>query len=168
MCITLFGHSLDGICSTPWVDIDTVREALAAFPDTRIIEAGGDIYAIADPDGDYDQHPRNGWATVVTSDAHDLASGLGRPGVYRLNLGLPRDRFAELVDPAAEHDFTALDVLMPHPVYGGQNWVCVLNPDRTWPTVRHLVTEAHAYGARREASAARRRSRAAQHRPAPA
>ena len=141
------------------MDLDTVRQALAAFPDTRIVEGGGDIYAIVDPDGDYDEHPRHGWATVVTSDAHDTASDLNRPGVYRLNLGLPRDRFRELIDPAAEPDFTATDVLLPHPVYGAQHWVCVLNPDRTWPTVRGLVVEAHDFGARQYANAARRRSR---------
>lgn len=26
------------------------------------------------------------------------------------------------------YDFTALDTLMPHPVYGSLWWVCVLNP----------------------------------------
>jgi hypothetical protein len=140
------------------MDIDTVRDALAAFPDTRIIEVDGDIYAIADPDDDYDQRPRHGWATVVTSDAHDAASDLNRPGVYRLNVGLPKARFRALVDPTAEPDFTALDVLMPHPVYGGQNWVCVLSPDRTWPLVHQLLAEAHAYGTRREANTARRRA----------
>ncbi len=26
------------------------------------------------------------------------------------------------------YDFTALNTLMPHPVYGWMTWVCVLNP----------------------------------------
>jgi hypothetical protein len=147
------------LCCSPAVDIDTVREALAAFSGTRIIEANGDVFAIYDPDGNYEQQPRQGWATVVTSDAYDSASDLDRPGVYRLNLGLPRSRFRELIDPAAGHDTTAIDVLLPHPVYGGQNWVCVLNPDQTWPMVQQLLAEAHAFGARKYDNAARRRSR---------
>lgn len=122
---------------------------LAGFAGTRIIDAGGDLFAIYDPDRDYERRPRQGWATVVTSDAHDTASDLGRPGVYRLNIGLTRGRFRELVDPSADHDWTALDVLAPHPVYGGYHWVCVLNPDRTWPAVRGLLGEAHAFAVRK-------------------
>jgi hypothetical protein len=141
------------------VDLETVRRAIAAFPDTLLVEAGGDLFAIHDPDHDYEQRPRNGWATVVTSDAHDTASDLDRPGVYRLNIGLPKDRFRQLVDPAAEHDTTALDVLLPHPVYSGLNWVCVSNPDRTWPLVRELLAEAHAFAVRKHENAARRRAR---------
>jgi Family of unknown function (DUF6194) len=140
------------------VDFDTVRAALGSFPGTRIIDAGGDVYAVYDPDHDYEQRPRNGWATIVASDAHDSASDLDRPGVYRLNLGLPRSRFRELIDPAAAHDTTAIDVLLPHPVYGGQNWVCVLNPDRTWPTVQRLLAEAHAFAVRKHENTARRRN----------
>jgi uncharacterized protein DUF6194 len=78
--------------------------------------------------------------------------------VYRLNIGLPRDRFRELIDPTAEHDMTALDVLLPHPIYGGQNWVCVLNPDQTWPVAQQLLTDAHAFAVRKYTNAVRRRN----------
>ncbi|MEJ2885229.1 DUF6194 family protein [Actinomycetospora aeridis] len=134
------------------MDLATVTSALR-YPDTLILEADGDVYAICDPDGTYEQRPRNGWATVVTSDAHDAASDLSRPGVYRLNIGLPPDRAAEVVGgrtDSAEHDLTALDVLMPHPVYGEYGFVCVLNPDTTWPEVAGLLDEAHAHAAARE------------------
>ena len=50
---------------------------------------------------------------------------------------------------------TAFDVLFPHPVYGGRHWLCVLNPDRSWPTVQGLLTEAHAFAVRKYANAAR-------------
>lgn len=139
-----------GSCSSAGMDPDTVTAVLAAYPGTLIIEADGDVYAVHDPDGTYARRPRNGWATIVTSDAHDTASDLERPGVFRLNLGLPRDRAAEVVDGGAEHDLTALDVLLPHPVYGRFGWVCVLNPERTWPTVRGLIDEAHAHAARHD------------------
>ena len=129
--------------------IETVRHTL-------IVDAGGDLFAIHDPDGTYPQRSRQGWATVV--NAHDSASDLDRPGVDRLNIGLPRARFRALVDPAAEHDLTALDVLLPHPVYAGYHWVCVLNPERTWPAVRQLLAEAHAFAVRKHDNAARRRS----------
>ena len=38
---------------------------------------------------------------------------------------------------------------IPHPLYGGQHWLCVLNPDRTWSTVQGLLTEAHAFAVRK-------------------
>ncbi|MCE0764401.1 DUF6194 family protein [Pseudonocardia kujensis] len=158
MCTTSFAHWITLLCSVAEVDLDGVREALAAFPDTLLVEATGDIYAIYDPDDDYAQRPRHGWATVVTSNANDSASDLDRPGVYRLNIGLPRDRFHELLDPRAEHDMKAIDILLPHPIYGGQNWVCVLNPDRTWPLAQQLLVEAHAFAVRKHNNAARRRS----------
>ncbi len=138
------------------MDFETVQRTLAAFPGTLIVDAGGDLFAIHDPDDTYDQQPRQGWATVVTSD--DSASDLNRPGIYRLNIGLPRARFRELVDPAAHHDLTAIDVLLPHPVYAGYNWVCVLNPDRTWAVVRQLLAEAHAFAVRKHENATRRRA----------
>ncbi len=80
------------------MDFDDVRDVLRAFPGTLLVESGGDLYAIHDPDGDYEQHPRQGWATVMTSDAYDTASELSRPGVFRLNIGLTRARFRELID----------------------------------------------------------------------
>ena len=67
-----------------------------------------------------------------------------RPGVFRLNIGVGRETYDSLFDPAAEHDFTALDRLMPHPVYGRNHWVCVLNPgEATFESLRPLLTEAY-------------------------
>ena len=45
----------------------------------------------------------------------------------------------------SEYDFSALDQVMPHPVYGRQYWVCVLNPSAaTFQTVvQPLLAEAY-------------------------
>ncbi|MBN9736494.1 MULTISPECIES: DUF6194 family protein [unclassified Pseudonocardia] len=139
------------------MDSDEIATVLAGYPGTRLIEANGDVFAIHDPDDDYDQRPRQGWATVVNSDVNDTASDLDRPGVFRLNIGLPKPRFAELFPVAAEHDTTALDTLFPHPVYGTYHWVSVINPDQTWPQVQALLDEAHAFAVRKHDNAARRR-----------
>lgn len=140
------------------MEIDQIRADLAAHPGTRLVELDGDSYAIYDPRGDLPPERQLPWATIVTSDAHDTASNLDRAGVFRLNLGLPRARFRELVDPGRDYDLTAIDVLLPHPVYGGQNWVCVLNPERTWPLVRELLAEAAAFAVRKYDNAERRRA----------
>lgn len=47
---------------------------------------------------------------------------------------------------------------MPHPVYAGYGWVCVLNPDRSWPTVEALLVEAYEFAVRKHDNAARRRT----------
>ncbi len=55
-------------------------------------------------------------------------------------------RSADDEAPFSDYDFTALDRVMPHPVYGKMYWVCVLNPsDNTLATaVRPLLDEAYA------------------------
>lgn len=68
------------------MDFEEIRARLDGFPDTRMIEAGGDFFAVYDPDRDYEQRPRQGWATLVQSDAHDTVSDLSRAGMYRLNI----------------------------------------------------------------------------------
>lgn len=89
-------------------------------------------------------------------DAHDDVSRLDRPGVFRLNLGLGVDVYRGLFgeppprpgeDGLVEttHDFTALDELMPHPVYAYMAWVCVLSPsDATFERVKPLLADAYA------------------------
>ena len=68
------------------------------------------------------------FATIVTKDYGDFDafSRLDRPGVFRLNVEVGRERFEALVGyaPAAhggqEHDYAALDQVLPHPVYATQ------------------------------------------------
>lgn len=89
---------------------------------------------------------------------HDKVSDLARDGVFRLNLGVTRETFTDLFGPIparprvgaiieAEHDFAALDTIMPHPVYGWMTWICVLNPgletfERLKPLIRQSVALA--------------------------
>lgn len=143
-----------------------IQRPAAGDPDTPAI-AVGDTFFIYDPDHDPALGPtgphRFPFATIVTKDYGDFdnASNLDRPGVFRLNIGLPRRRFLELFGPAIPeagpdgvvrtgHDFTALDTLMPHPVYAAHGWVCVLNPSAaTFRTLEPLLAEAYADAVRR-------------------
>jgi hypothetical protein len=149
------------------MDFDDVRDVLTAFPGTGMIEAAGDVFAIHDPDGDDEQRPRQGWATLIRSDAHDQVSDLSRPGVFRLDIGLPRRRYDELVAGIEAPDFAATDVLMPHPVYADHGWVCVLNPERAWPEVETLLDDAHDFAVRPPGAEPRRRSSSATRRVRP-
>lgn len=80
------------------------------------------------------------FATVKEKDGdNDKASNLDRDGVFRVNIGTPKNVFVEQfgATPARPAkgcsiqggwDFTALDKLMPHPVYGWMGWVSINNP----------------------------------------
>lgn len=101
---------------------------------------------------------RQPFATIVVHDyaGFDTASGLDRPGVFRLNAAVGPAAFEELIGyPAREHpdradawDYAAVDSLIPHPVHARQSWVSILNPaERTADLARALLTAAHARAA---------------------
>lgn len=87
------------------------------------------------------------FATIVTTDEHDMGtpSNLGRPGVFRLNIGVGKTSFERLVGSMEAPDYAALDRVLPHPVYAKQRWVAILNPSReTFEDVaKPLIAEAH-------------------------
>lgn len=123
---------------------------------------GGDTFIYDDPERNIDPSRRLPFATIVTKDYGDFdnTSQLNRPGVFRLNIGVSRDTFRALfgfapgedLTESADYDFTAMDQLMPHPVYAPQSFVCVLNPSlETFEAVKPLLAEAHSLAAARYA-----------------
>lgn len=96
------------------------------------------------------------FVTIKEKDGdRDRASNLGRPGIFRLNIGISRPTWRERFGPqparpaaggvvATGHDSAVLDQLVPHPVYGWMSWVSVLNPSAaTFETLKPLLAEAH-------------------------
>lgn len=126
-----------------------------------VVVASGDSFFFYNPDSNVPPDHRFPFVTLVTSDINDQFSNLNRPSVFRLNIGISKQTFHALFGtprlpsnkdgspiigaPPSDYDFTALDQLMPHPVYGRMYWVCVLNPsDEMFETnVRPLLTEAY-------------------------
>ena len=102
---------------------------------------------------------------MTKDNDYDRASNLDRPSVFRLNIGVSKHTYRSLFGPQplrldadgvvdTSHDFTALDQLLPHPMYAPQSWVCVLNPsDATFQAVRPLLAEAYDRSVRRHAKA---------------
>ena len=114
--------------------------------------AWGDTFFIYDPDRNLEGAGRMPFATMVTKDYGDFdnASNLNRPGVFRLNIGVSKETYESLFAGHAAHDFTAFDVLMPHPVYGRNHWVCVLNPsEATFHSLEPLLAEAYEIAVKR-------------------
>lgn len=121
--------------------------------------AWGDSFFFYDPD-DNAANRRMPFATLVIQDydGFDTASNLNRPGAFRLNIGVGRTVFQELIGyPPAAHadhhgqfDYAAFDRVLPHPAYATQGWVSILNPgEATAAQAQTLLTDAHTRAARR-------------------
>jgi len=98
------------------------------------------------------------FATLISSDQdYDRISNLDRPGVFRLNIGVSKQTFQSLFGIAKidvnSYDFTALDVIMPHPEYAQHHFICVLSPsEATFERLRLLLAEAYDIAVRRYTS----------------
>ncbi|MES2597767.1 MAG: DUF6194 family protein [Verrucomicrobiota bacterium] len=143
-------------------EIEITRHITDTFPGVDVLvgskEAGspevawGDIFFSYDPDGTLAPEKKFPFATIVTKDYGDFdaASNLNRQGVFRLNIGVSKASFEATVS-GEEHDFTALDKVMPHPVYGKMFWLCVLNPSQETfrAVVQPLLAEAYQRAAQK-------------------
>lgn len=96
--------------------------------------------------------------TIKAKDGeNDNSSNLDREGVYRLNIGVPKERFQKIFTtipkrPAKggcvdmKYDFTKKDVILPHPVYGWMGWICILNPSvEMFEQIKPFLTEAYEW-----------------------
>jgi hypothetical protein len=133
---------------------DTFAGVEVLMPDDG--PGAGDTFIFYDPQHDTDPTRRLPFTTIVTKDYQnfDESSQLDRPNVFRLNVGVSRDTFLALFGhlPTEEsteaYDFAAFDRVMPHPAYGRQSWVCILNPTpETFETVKPLLAEAYGRAA---------------------
>jgi hypothetical protein len=137
---------------------------LETLPGVTVVNAYDAQFFSYNPRGLPPEEQKFPFATIVTADAHDAASNLERHGVYRLNIGVKPETYRGLFGAQPRfprdggfvqtgHDFTALDVLMPHPVYAAMSWICVLNPSRaTFETIEPLIREAHDLAVRKAPS----------------
>jgi hypothetical protein len=140
------------------MDETSIREYITGtFAGVDVVDAMGASFFFYD-----DPNHMFPFATLVTNDEHDQASNLSRPSVFRLNVGVSKQTFQSLFSSGSAHsdqggekggyDFTALDCIMPHPVYGKMYWVCVLNPsEETFKAVQKLLAEAYDMTVRKRA-----------------
>jgi hypothetical protein len=141
------------------MDEDAITQYIIdAFEGVQPVTADGNTFFFYDPEHKFP------FATLVTNDAYDHASNLSRQSVFRLNIGISKQTYQSLFGAQTTssgegggdqrgYDFTALDKVMPHPVYGRQYWVCVLNPSAvTFQTaVQPLLAEAYDLDVRKHA-----------------
>lgn len=143
---------------------EILADVRARFPDLEVVSTHDTHFVYSAPSRALPLDRRQPFLTIVTNDAHDAASALGN-GRFRVNFGLSRASYRARFGPepawsrdgapvATGHDFTATDVLLPHPVYAPLSWVSIVSPSRaSWARLAPLVDEAHALHAERHARA---------------
>jgi uncharacterized protein DUF6194 len=106
--------------------------------------AWGDLFFYLSPDGVLP--PGQPFATVVTKDyPGEPPSGLDRSGAFRVNVGASRDEVATWTGASAGTPAATPDVVLPHPTYAAQGWLCVVDPGpRSSEALRTLLASAHA------------------------
>jgi hypothetical protein len=109
------------------------------YPDADVVRYPPDQPATA---WFFSRDAQNHWpnfATIVTTDEHDMDtnSNLDARGAYRLNIGVGKHTFEQLIDPTATYDYAATDVVIPHPTYAKQRWIAIVNPTR--PTLETII-----------------------------
>lgn len=127
---------------------------LKTFNDIVIINSWGETSFFYNPNnlssrGTY-------FCTIKENDGeNDKASALHRDKVFRFNLGITRPTFLELFGNVPKrppkggvingsYDFTQLDTLYPHPVYGWMCWVAIINPsERSFKELESLISESY-------------------------
>ena len=91
--------------------------------------------------------------TIANSDyEYDIVSNLNRDGVFRINIGISKETFRNLIpEPDTEPiDYSVLDTFLPHPDYAKQHFLCILNPsNENIERTKKLIVEAHAIAAAR-------------------
>ncbi|KMS86008.1 DUF6194 family protein [Prauserella rugosa] len=140
--------------------IDDILELVRLLPGSLVLSpepggaypriAWGDHFFHYAPDGQVPQRTQP-YATIVTKDyPDDCASRLDVDGRWRVNVRVPRERFAELLGRQPRTvdfdgvDLAAVDTVLPHPVYAHAGLVSVVNPGkRTEELVAGLLRDAH-------------------------
>lgn len=102
------------------------------------------------------------FVTLVSEDSYDITGQLRQPGDYRLSIGLDKATYTHCLpelQPAdlKQYDFSPYNILMPHPVYAVQHWVCMLNPEPSgWDALLPLISVAYTQAQNRAARKAAR------------
>lgn len=127
---------------------------LSTFEDIILLNAWGENSFFYNPSN---ASPRGTYfCTIKEKDGdNDKASELYRSNIFRFNFGVSKKTFADLFGnipkrPAKgsvidyDCDFSQVDILQPHPIYGWMCWVAILNPTKeTFDELKILLEESY-------------------------
>jgi hypothetical protein len=130
---------------------------LAPLPGSEHPEISwGDYFFYYAPDGQLPR-TRQPYATIVTKDyPDDTESCLGDGDRWRLNIHVGSAVFTDLLGYKPEQingagvEYGTTDTFLPHPLYGGYGWVCIVNPaSATFHRALEVLRGAHLDDRRR-------------------
>ena len=140
-------------------DVEMSQYITNTFKGVDVVVDSDNSFFFYNPNSSVPPDHKFPFVTLMTNDLNDPFSDLSRRSLWRLNIGVSKQTFRSLFgelpsgsDDTAEssgdeggYDFTAVDRVMPHPVYGRMYWVCVVSPgSEIFDTkVQPLLTEAY-------------------------
>ena len=140
------------------MDQQTILDYLTTTYPIAVVEDSGNAFIFYDPDNQLPTDRQFPFLTLVTNDLYDKVSDLSRPDVYRLNISIGKNTFQTLFPDFVRfkearpsgYDYTKLNQLLPHPVYGSMYWCCILNPGTGTfeQSVKPLLEEAYQQAVR--------------------
>ncbi|MFC5407644.1 DUF6194 family protein [Cohnella soli] len=93
------------------------------------------------------------FVTIADSDnEYDDVSNLNREDVFRINIGVSKETFNNLIagPKDGDIDYSVLNVFLPHPQYSRQYFVCILNPvGDSVEITKQLIQEAYSIASSR-------------------
>ena len=127
---------------------------LMTFKGLRLVNSWGESSFFYNPDN---LGPRGTYFCTLKekNGENDKASSLDRKDVFRFNFGISASTFLELFTVIPKrplkggiiegpYDFTDLDYLTPHPIYGWMCWVSIINPSKdSFQGLEHLIFESY-------------------------
>ncbi|WP_280259663.1 DUF6194 family protein [Nocardia abscessus] len=109
----------------------------------------GDTFFYYSPDGVVPTTTQP-FATIVTKNyPGDEESHLDRPDTFRVNINAGKEAFIQWTghtprEPSPDHDPSATDTVIPHPIYKSAGWLAIVNPgQRTTDPTRELLHTAY-------------------------
>jgi hypothetical protein len=134
---------------------DRIQEyILSSFKDVYLKNTWGEKSFFYNP-GKVKPHGTYFFTIKEKDGENDKASNLERVDIYRINFCISQEIFIDLfknkpVRPSkgnsieGSYDFTQLNILTPHPIYGWMKWVSILNPDKkTFEDIKPLIDESY-------------------------
>lgn len=127
---------------------------LKTFEGLRVIDSWGETSFFYNPDN---IGPRGTYFCTIKekNGDNDRASELDRKDVFRFNFGISKSTFLELFTVIPKrplkgrtiegaYNFTELNCLTPHPVYGWMCWVAISNPTKdSFEQLEQLLFESY-------------------------
>ncbi|HBI0890800.1 TPA: hypothetical protein I2Z89_RS13800 [Staphylococcus aureus] len=86
-----------------------------------------------------------------SDNEYDNVSNLDRNEIFRINIGVSKDSFNNLVNNQTNNiDYTITNTFLPHPHYSSQNYICILNPkNENIQKTKEFIKEAHLIASKR-------------------